>query len=300
MGNTRVTYSVKIDTSCTLITLTTQTALDYYPYGKELRAYNSGGEKYKSTTNERDLETGYDFRGLRSYDHNVARFKSVEPLLYRHTAWNSYHYVVGNPLSYIDPWGLDSIPSKQLNMAKLNTETDVVVLPEVTISADKKETTTTVPTLPFDIDLVDIKFSLRFGLVVDSDDKLEAMEKLYNQGLYKTTQGVIKPLAAATRATTRQIDFVKTVKIAKTVTRLGSVLTILGVANDTAELINGDDNGDITLAASTHYVVKMAIVGISAVNPLLGFGLSAADYMVGDAIEEYFTREQPILILDRK
>ena len=31
------------------ITLTTQTALDYYPYGKELRAYNSGGEKYKST-----------------------------------------------------------------------------------------------------------------------------------------------------------------------------------------------------------------------------------------------------------
>ena len=47
LGNTRVTYASKCDNGN--ITLTTQTALDYYPYGKELRAYNSGGEKYKST-----------------------------------------------------------------------------------------------------------------------------------------------------------------------------------------------------------------------------------------------------------
>ena len=77
-------------------------------------------------------------------------------------------------------------------------------------------------------------------------------------------------------------------------------LTILGIANDSAELYNGDANGDITLANTTHYGIKMVIVGISVVNPFLGFGLSAADYMVGDAIEEYFTLEQPNLIIDRK
>ncbi|MBK9459880.1 MAG: hypothetical protein IPN94_10715 [Sphingobacteriales bacterium] len=46
LGNYHLTYS----TTCNG-TLQTQTALDYYPYGKELRAYNSAAEKYKSTTN---------------------------------------------------------------------------------------------------------------------------------------------------------------------------------------------------------------------------------------------------------
>ena len=50
LGNTRLTYSTKCVAG--VVSLTTNTALDYYPYGKELRAYNSAAEKYKSTHNE--------------------------------------------------------------------------------------------------------------------------------------------------------------------------------------------------------------------------------------------------------
>ena len=44
LGNTRVTYTSKCSSGT--VYLTTQTALDYYPYGKELRAYNSGDGGY--------------------------------------------------------------------------------------------------------------------------------------------------------------------------------------------------------------------------------------------------------------
>ena len=90
-------------------TLQTQTALDYYPYGKELRSYNSSAEKYKSTTNERDLETGYDYRYMRLYNHDVVRFNSIDPIAAAFPAWSGYHYVVGNPISHIDPFGMDTI-----------------------------------------------------------------------------------------------------------------------------------------------------------------------------------------------
>ena len=104
LGNTRVTYASKCDNGN--ITLTTQTALDYYPYGKELRAYNSGGEKYKSTTNERDLETNYDFRNARSSAADVVRFNTIDPLAAQFVSWSPYSYVMGNPVRVIDPTGL--------------------------------------------------------------------------------------------------------------------------------------------------------------------------------------------------
>jgi hypothetical protein len=105
---------------------------------------------------------------------------------------------------------------------------------------------------------------------------------------------------AAPFIVTRQIDFVKIVKMAKVVKRVGYGLTILGIYNDSAESYNGDDNGDITLAASTHYLAKMGIVAVGVAFPLVGFGLAVADYAIGDDIEEYFAREQPILIYNRK
>ena len=85
--------------------LTTQTALDYYPYGKELRAYNSGGEKYKSTYNERDQETNYDFRNARSSTADVVRFNTLDPLAAQFVSWSPYSYVMGNPVRLVDPMG---------------------------------------------------------------------------------------------------------------------------------------------------------------------------------------------------
>ena len=101
LGNTRLTYSATCNG-----TLQTQTALDYYPYGKELRAYNSAAEKYKSTHNERDLETGYDYRNARSSTSDAVRFNTIDPLAAQYPSWSGYSYVMGNPVRVIDPTGL--------------------------------------------------------------------------------------------------------------------------------------------------------------------------------------------------
>ena len=104
LGNTRVTYNVRCSPNNSF-TYNISTALDYYPYGKELRAYNSVGEKYKSTTNERDLETGYDFRNARSSSADAVRFNTVDPLAGRFANVSPYCYVGGNPVRLIDPSG---------------------------------------------------------------------------------------------------------------------------------------------------------------------------------------------------
>ena len=88
--------------------LTTQTALDYYPYGKELRAYNTAGEKYKSTYNERDQETNYDFRNARSSTADVVRFNSVDAMASKYPSLSGYSYVGGNPVRFVDTSGEDT------------------------------------------------------------------------------------------------------------------------------------------------------------------------------------------------
>lgn len=79
---------------------------DYYPYGSILRQHINGAqEKYLTTHHERDQETGLDYRGARYYDSDVARFLSLDPAQAEYPAWSSYAYVLGNPISLIDPDG---------------------------------------------------------------------------------------------------------------------------------------------------------------------------------------------------
>ncbi|NGF77079.1 RHS repeat-associated core domain-containing protein [Fluviicola sp. SGL-29] len=84
-------------------------AVDYFPYGKVLREYvnTSTGdpEKFLTTQHERDKETGLDYRGARFYDSDIARFLSLDPLAKEFPAWSAYNYVMGNPISLIDPTG---------------------------------------------------------------------------------------------------------------------------------------------------------------------------------------------------
>ena len=101
--------------------LQTQTALDYYPYGKELRAYNSAAEKYKSTHNERDLETGYENMGARLYDSDVSRFLSLDALAMQYPSVSSYVYVAGNPILFTDPTG------KEIRVFYGNEDSDYVI-----------------------------------------------------------------------------------------------------------------------------------------------------------------------------
>ena len=65
--------------------------------------------RYQSTHNERDRETGYDFRNARSSVGDVVRFGSVDPLEGASPGFNSYAYVGGNPVRLIDPNGTYAI-----------------------------------------------------------------------------------------------------------------------------------------------------------------------------------------------
>jgi RHS repeat-associated protein len=65
----------------------------------------SGAERFLTTQHERDKETGLDYRGARFYDSDISRFLSLDPLAREFPSWSAYNYVVGNPISLIDPTG---------------------------------------------------------------------------------------------------------------------------------------------------------------------------------------------------
>ncbi|SEP89160.1 RHS repeat-associated core domain-containing protein [Neolewinella agarilytica] len=102
LGNTRVTFRADSPSDIAI-----EYAADYYPYGKILREYRPcSPNRYLSTHHERDAETGYDNRGARLYDSELGRFLGVDPLASKFSGWSPYNYVMGNPISLVDPDGM--------------------------------------------------------------------------------------------------------------------------------------------------------------------------------------------------
>ncbi len=98
-------------------------ALSGKPWGIILngRSTNSAyiNAKYKFTSKERDVETGYDYfaclpkserrrQGARYYDSRIGRWLQVDPLFEKHPDFSPYNYVLNNPLKLIDPDGKQS------------------------------------------------------------------------------------------------------------------------------------------------------------------------------------------------
>jgi RHS repeat-associated protein len=97
---------------------------DYLPFGEELtkrvnRTETLGypGEadnlRQKFTSKERDNETALDYFGARYYASMQGRFSSVDPMpvtvenFVNPQRWNSYTYVLNNPIAAVDPNGSD-------------------------------------------------------------------------------------------------------------------------------------------------------------------------------------------------
>ena len=88
---------------------TVVSAQDYYPYGEVLRSYVTGSnvnDKYKFTEKERDVETNYDYFGVRYYDSELTRWLQVDPLADKYPGCSPYNYALNNPLRFIDPNGM--------------------------------------------------------------------------------------------------------------------------------------------------------------------------------------------------
>src|SRR6185437_11637898 len=102
---------------------------DYLPFGEEIAA-NTGGRdstfgtqdfvNQKFTGQERDSETGLDFFQARYFSAALGRFNSPDPgnaaaSLFNPQSWNGYSYVANNPLTLIDPTGMDTCPEGSEN-----------------------------------------------------------------------------------------------------------------------------------------------------------------------------------------
>ena len=70
------------------------------------------GRRSRSTSKERDAETGLDYFGARYMSSAQGRFTTPDPLMASARAsnpqtWNRYSYALNNPLRFVDPDGLD-------------------------------------------------------------------------------------------------------------------------------------------------------------------------------------------------
>lgn len=134
----------------------------YYPYGLTMAAISSKAFgvlenrfKYNAGT-EFNSDLGLDLyeTPFRGYDPQIARFLQIDPLAEKGHNWTGYGYCYGNPIMFVDPYGLDTIsdpfnPGKALeggdvlmfggNMYHYNDETgswaSVGWLDAVTVSA---------------------------------------------------------------------------------------------------------------------------------------------------------------------
>jgi len=94
---------------------------DYHPFGEEIAAtgsrstsgYVGDAVRKQFTGYERDNESGLDFAQARYYGNSLGRFTSPDPLyiefrrLPHPQAWNLYAYTRNNPLTFVDPDGLE-------------------------------------------------------------------------------------------------------------------------------------------------------------------------------------------------
>lgn len=118
--------------------------MDYYPFGLAIQRSLSGTEnKYQYNGKEKqEEEKMYDY-GARFYDPVIGRFSTIDPLAENHHDVTSYHYVLNNPINFIDPFGLDTVKPNQIvppapGVTPFNPDVDVVQLNEVGISPQKK------------------------------------------------------------------------------------------------------------------------------------------------------------------
>jgi RHS repeat-associated protein len=76
------------------------------------RKPRAGWYQIQITEKERDVESLYDYFGARYYDARIGRWLAVDPLEKRYPALSSYHFVLNNPLNFIDAHG-DSSSERQ-------------------------------------------------------------------------------------------------------------------------------------------------------------------------------------------
>ena len=77
----------------------------YDSFGKLTASTGTVVNPFRYTTREFDPETGNYFYRARYYDAGTGRFLTEDPLRFL-AGYNFYQYATGNPISFLDPFGL--------------------------------------------------------------------------------------------------------------------------------------------------------------------------------------------------
>jgi RHS repeat-associated protein len=104
LGNTRVTFDTKSGSA------QSQQITNYYPFGMEIDSTLASPKNlYLYNRKEsQDEFTEYDY-GARFYDPVIGRWTTADPLAEKSRRWSPYNYGSANPISHIDPDGMEDI-----------------------------------------------------------------------------------------------------------------------------------------------------------------------------------------------
>jgi RHS repeat-associated protein len=108
LGNTRLTFR-DVNSNNMVDDSEILQQSHYYPFGMEMEGSWSNFTPNMYLYNGKELNEDFDLNwldyGARWYEPASARWSSVDPLAVDYAAWSPYNYVMGNPISLIDPDG---------------------------------------------------------------------------------------------------------------------------------------------------------------------------------------------------
>jgi RHS repeat-associated protein len=115
----------------------------YDPWGLNLAGTEQRGNpdhKYQYNGKEKQEELGLNWLdyGARMYDSQLGRWHVTDPLADGYESWTPYNYVLGNPISITDPFGMDTLHVNNITndlWKDFDVNADVIQLNAVTVSA---------------------------------------------------------------------------------------------------------------------------------------------------------------------
>ena len=135
-ANERFTYHTDGLGSITDLTDTTGAVTQSYVYdsfGNIVRQNGTLINPYTYTGREFDLESGLFYYRARYYDPRIGRFLSEDPIEY-FDSLNLYEYLWGNPINWVDPYGLSVTSPKNYWEVYLRSRLPFVYFPSLALS----------------------------------------------------------------------------------------------------------------------------------------------------------------------